>query len=646
MLGFGPFLDGYFDVENQLIDYIRRKAEQYATANEQTKKQISSIDEFVIHKKKVLQHFLDALGGLPEEKNPLKPEITGIIKKDGFRIEKIIFQSLPSFYVTANLYLPDSDTPVPGILFACGHSLEAKAAPVYQKVCLDLVGNGFAVLAVDPIGQGERLQYWRNGKADVPGGIFEHTYAGIQCSLLGMSIARYFCWDLIRALDYICTRKEIDSERLGITGASGGGTQTSYIMLLDDRIKVAVPCVYISSRLAYLGTGQAHDMEQNLFWAILHSPSHDDFLASFAPKPVMVGATESDFFNVEGAVHTVELAREVYSLFGAENNIKLTIVPGVHGYAPELREAAVNWFRKHLMGLKPDFRTSDPEPSDAKELNCTKSGQLLGDFQQAITVHDLIVKELEKIKPDKQFSIEILQNTLGHKKGTGPKYPRVIAKEFVSDRIWREKVFFWSEKNIIVSGLLFKTDNAYADPVLLLLEEGTSEVEEAWELIECLLLSEGRDVFLFDPRGVGAVKSRKVNPSSFPFHFFETDYRLSCDAQMLGTSIVGMQVADVIRGVEYLSEQTGKERIVLAGRGKGALLATLTAPFCKTSQLRVSPLPECFSQIVKKRLYRPERVPILFGPLKQWDITDVYKYLKSKDVEIYQQLIHPLGSML
>lgn len=645
MLGFTPFLDGYHDVENQLIDYLRQKAEKSIAMNESVKNDITNLNEFAVYKKSVLEHFLKALGGLPEDKALLEPKVTGVLHKEGYRIEKIIFQSLPGFYVTCNLYLPTTNTPVPAILFACGHAHEAKAYPVYQKVCLDLVANGFAVLSVDPIGQGERIQYFRNGKEEVTRGIFEHTYAGIQCSLLGMSIARYFCWDLIRALDYVCTREEIDSTRLGMTGNSGGGTQTSYMMLLDDRIKAAAPCTYITSRWAYLGTGQAHDMEQNLFEGISHGPAHDDFLASFAPKPVMVGAVESDFFNLEGAVHTVKLARKAYNLFGAEDNIKLTIAPGTHAYVPELREASVNWFRVHLMGLQPDFRTSDPEPYEPKQLYCTETGQILGDFPQATTVHDLLKSELDREKTKNKFNIELLQKTLGHHKSVEPKYPRVIASDLVADGICREKIFFWSEKDIIVSGLFFCTPDAQRDPVLLLLEEGTAEVETAWELISSLL-AEGRDVFLFDSRGVGAVASRQLNPNSFPFHFFETEYRLSCDAQMLGTSLVGMQVTDVLRGIEYLLERTGKEKIVLAGRGKGALLATFAAPFVKTSQLRISPLPENFSQIVKKRLYRPERVPLLFGPLRQWDLPDLYQYLKEMDVEIYQQIIHPLGTSL
>jgi hypothetical protein len=643
MLKFGPFLDGYHDVENQLFDYLKRKAEEAITRSDCRKDAIQSIEEFTQYRKEVYDHFLRALGGLPI-RTDLNAKVTGVIQEEGYRIEKVIFQSLPGFYVTGNLYLPEADCPVPGIIVASGHAREAKASPVYQQVCLDLVANGFAVLAVDPVGQGERLQYWRDGQEEVPWGTIEHTYAGIKCSLLGMSIARYFCWDLTRALDYLCTRPEVDKDRLGITGNSGGGTQTSYMLLFDERLKAAVPCCYISSRLAYMGTGQAHDMEQNLFGAISHSPGHDDFLASFAPKPVMVGAVESDFFNVEGAVHTVERARRIYRLYNAEDKLQLTVVPGTHGYRPLLREAAVNWFRVHLLGQEPDFRTQDPAAHEPEELYCTKTGQVLGDFPQATTIHDLLVAELED-KPEDRFTPALLEKTLAHPKLKGPKYPRVIANQLVADGITQEKIFFWSERGILVSGLLFRIHEARNDPVLLLLEEGTDAAESSWELIASLL-AEGRDVFLFDPRGIGAVATRRINHGNRLYHFYETEYRLSCDAQMLGTSLVGMQVADVLRGMEYLLERTGKERVVLAGRGKGALLAAFAAPLCQVSQLRLSPLPESFASVINRRLYRPERVPLLFGPLNSWDLPDLYQYLKEQEVDIYQQLISPLGPTL
>ena len=644
MLGFGPFLDGYHDVENQMIDYLRSRAETLIAKRYLKKQRISNIEELNAYREEVLAHFRKALGGLPQSSEPLHAKTTGVILGQGFSVEKVIFQSLPGFYVTCNLYLPQTSAPSPGVIFACGHAREGKAYPVYQKVCLDLVANGFAVLAVDPLSQGERFQYWRKGKEDVTWGIFEHTFAGIKCSLLGMSIARFFCWDLIRALDYLCTRPEIDSTKLGITGNSGGGTQTTYLMLLDDRIKAAVPCTYLTSRFAYLKTGQAHDMEQNLNAAIAHSPAHDDYLALFAPKPVMVGAVESDFFNLEGTVKSVELARKYYQFYHADDNLKLTIAPGTHAYAPALREAAVNWFRVHLLHQSPDFKTQDPIPYDPRELFCTKTGQIIDDFPQARTIHDLLVTELEQRKMG-EFSLEQLKITLGHEKSTEPVYPRIIADEVVADGIHREKIFFWSEPGILISGLYFRNEAATLEPVFLLLEDGTAQVEQAWELINSLL-GEGRDVFLLDPRLKGAVASRPLNNNDYAYNFFGTEYRLSCDAQMLGSSVVGMQVTDVLRGIEYLLARTGKEQVVLAGRDQGALLATLAAPLAPTSQLRLSPLPPSFAQIIKTRIYPLQRAPLLFGPLQHWDLPDLFAELKKQNVMVYQQLHLPLSPPL
>lgn len=642
---FGPFLDGYHDVESQLIDYLRRKAEEAIARRDCEKSNLNSIEDCQRYRQKVREHFLKVIGGLPTSKCELEPQITGVIQGEGYRIEKVIFQSLPGFFVTSNLYLPEGEGPVPGILFACGHSRDAKAYPVYQKVCLDLVANGFAVLAVDPQGQGERLQYWRDGREDVRWGTVEHSYSGIKCSLLGMSIARYFVWDLIRALDYLSSRPEVDSTRLGITGNSGGGTQTSYMMLLDDRLKAAAPCTYITSRKAYLGTGQAHDMEQNTLGAITHGPDHDDFLAAFAPRPAMVGAVDSDFFNVEGAVRSVEKARRVYALYGAEDKLQLEVAPGTHCYHPLLRQAAVNWFRVHLLGLPADFETGDPKTRDPQELYCTESGQVLGDFPEAATIHDIILEELGKVQ-HKDFTPGLLEKTLGLPKLSGPTYPRVIANNEIADGIKREKIFFWSEPGILVSGLLFTPTEPAEDPVLLLLEDGTAETERSWELIASLL-AEKRQVFLFDPRGRGAVSPRVINSiKGQPHHFYETEFRLSCDAQMLGTSLVGLQVADVLRGAEYLRGRAGREKLVLAGRGRGALLAALAAPLTEVSQLRLSQMQPDFAEIVKTRLYPLERVPILFGPLDSWDLPDLYQYLKEREIPIYRQLTAPLGSSL
>lgn len=171
-------------------------------------------------------------------------------------------------------------------------------------------------------------------------------------------------------------------------------------------------------------------------------------------------------------------------------------------------------------------------------------------------------------KPQEGFNLKLLEETLAHLKLEGPKYPRVISRNTIVDGVVGEQIFFWSEQGIIVSGLLFQPNEATEEPVLLLLENGTNgtdETEASWEFIASLL-DEKRAVFVFDPRGIGAVASRHISHHSGRiYHFYETEYRLSCDAQMLGTTLVGMKVRDAIRGVEYLLERTGKEKVMLAG---------------------------------------------------------------------------------
>ena len=193
---------------------------------------------------------LDIIGGLPEEKTPLNPLITGTIRMDGYHIEKLIFESLPGFHVSALVYVPDgAQAHRPAVLVACGHAATGKSYPAYQKICGRLALRGYVVLCWDPVGQGERSQFWDTARAEsrynrICG---EHAVMGNAAYLAGANLARWEVWDGIRALDYLFTRPEVDSTRISITGSSGGGFQTSFIGALDRRIGVVVPSCYISS---------------------------------------------------------------------------------------------------------------------------------------------------------------------------------------------------------------------------------------------------------------------------------------------------------------------------------------------------------------------------------------------------------------
>jgi hypothetical protein len=195
----------------------------------------------------VRQTFLSILGGLPVYSGPLNPRVTGRIEAAKYTIEKIIFESLPGFYVTANLYRPNEPGRYPGILLQAGHTQEGK--PEAQRLAANLALKGFVVLAFDPIGQGEREQTY-DPRVDRPlagWSVPEHIQAGAQNILIGESVARYFIWDAKRAVDYLASRPEVDAERLGAIGCSGGGALTAFIGALDARIKVVGPACFINS---------------------------------------------------------------------------------------------------------------------------------------------------------------------------------------------------------------------------------------------------------------------------------------------------------------------------------------------------------------------------------------------------------------
>ena len=209
--------------------------------------QIRTEAELIRLQRKMQENLLAMLGGLPQERTPLHPRITGTIPMDGFRIEKLIYESLPGVYVTALVYVPeDGKTTHPGILVPAGHSTNGKNH--YQGLCQRLVHHGYVVICWDPVGQGERSQFWdaKNNKSRYNLICAEHAVMGNLAYLAGTNLARWEIWDGIRAVDYLLTRPDVDPQRINITGTSGGGFQVAHIAALDRRIKAAAPSCYIT----------------------------------------------------------------------------------------------------------------------------------------------------------------------------------------------------------------------------------------------------------------------------------------------------------------------------------------------------------------------------------------------------------------
>ena len=227
--------------------YWRRQADQAAKRWQEEYEARKTPAQIASYQARLRGKFLEAIGGLPE-RTPLNAKVTGTVRREGYRVEKVIFESQPKHFVTALLFLPGSEgksPPCPGVLVPCGHSKNGKGSDAYQTMGALLAVSGMAALVVDPIDQGERGQYLGKGGWPEFWGTDAHSLLGIGSTLLGRNTARFEIWDDMRAIDYLQSRPEVDPQRIGCTGNSGGGTQTSYMMALDERIRAAAPSCYL-----------------------------------------------------------------------------------------------------------------------------------------------------------------------------------------------------------------------------------------------------------------------------------------------------------------------------------------------------------------------------------------------------------------
>ena len=510
------------------------------------------------------------------------------------------------------------------------------------------------MLAIDPVGQGERFQYWDPDvpEAEQKWGTREHSYEGLQCTLIGSSVTRYFIWDGMRGIDYLISREEVDAERIGVTGNSGGGTQTTLLMMADPRIHVAVPCCYVTSRETYMKTGQSQDAEQIVFGSIREGLNYDDYLTCFAPKPVRIGAAAYDYFCIEGVYQTYERARQVYRHFKAEEKIGLAVVEATHGFSPGLREACVNWFKHHLNGEEPDFRTGEIPAEVEEDLNCTGSGQVLMDRPSAPTVFDLNLQELERRRlrrpriADKQALEDWVRRmrsevseVLALPQGRGPILPRVISTQEI-DGLLAEKIFFFSEPDVVLTAIGFApSDLREAAPAtLLLLENGTEGIADEEGLIR-KLTSEGRRILVLDVRGIGGVKARSVNPRGVS-EIYGSEFKLNCDAMMMGMSLIGLRVFDVLRGYDYLTSRrdVDAEQIDLHAKGLAALYGFFAGVLEEGLRTLVfEDMLYSYESVVATKDYYCDHRILVHGILEHFDLVDLLPCFEDREY----QLIRP-----
>ncbi|MHC4753035.1 MAG: alpha/beta hydrolase family protein [Planctomycetota bacterium] len=285
------------------------------------------------------------------DKTDLKPVITGKVEHEAFTVEKVHYQSRPGLYVTGNLYIPKGlEKSAPTILYVCGHSAGVKddirygnKAP-YQHHPAWFARHGYVCFIFDTVHRGEiegihhgtyrYKMWWWNSRG--------YTPAGLEA------------WNCIRALDYLETRKEVDKERIGVTGISGGGAYSWWISALDERIKVAVPVAGITDLQNHIIDGCVEGHCDCMFLVHTYRWDYPLVAALVAPRPLLISNSDKDrIFPLDGVMRLHEKVRRIYRLYNAEKNLGLHITEGPHKDTQQTRVHTFSWFNRFLKDEDP-----------------------------------------------------------------------------------------------------------------------------------------------------------------------------------------------------------------------------------------------------------------------------------------------------
>ena len=326
------------------------------------------------HRIKRLRDKLIEKVGLDFERCPLNVIVAETIQMDGYKIEKAIIQSLPGYYVPVNVYVPAKVGHYPAVLISMGHYIEGKHVQENQIMCANLAMRGFIAATYDPVCQGERDMYPERTEQWYKKDIWmveEHMRVGHQSYALGESSARYFIWDGMRVLDYLCSRPDVDPNRIGCTGQSGGGTATYYLAALDDRVKAAVPIQCLTKQGMTFESNGIGDPEQTIFalWDRF-AFDHPDFLWLAFPKPVMVVAGLRDYFFIEGVREINREISSIYRLLGKEEAFRVAEVDSEHYISREVRLQCYNWFERWLKDSEGECNENDITILSQQRLYC------------------------------------------------------------------------------------------------------------------------------------------------------------------------------------------------------------------------------------------------------------------------------------
>ena len=609
--------------------YLMREVHQQFDDREKAfTKALSSGKAMEEYRSKSIERY-HAIAGTFPEKTDLKVKVTGKKNYQGFSVENILFQSIPGRYVTANLYLPDKKIPSPGILVMAGHGMSGKGSA--QKEALVLVQNGFVVMAVDPVGQGERVQLLDEGKAATRGSTTEHTLLNAGANLAGTSVAMIEYWDNHCALEYLETRPEVDKNKLGCIGSSGGGTQTTYMLGLDERIKVAVVCSYVSKRERVLELNGPSDGCQHIPYEGREGLEIGDFLLMFSTKPLLIMSGLYDFVDYVGAQQTFNELKQAYKVLGEEDKVSMFTAESGHGMPKFKREAAAGWFRKWLYQDNNPVQENETVSIPEKDLLVTKSGQVLTDFQDGIST------SLENKLLTEQMAVSRAAFVKNKSSVVKAKVLDLLGIKLSDDKITVEPTGTYKQRSHSIYKYQISRKGEMPVPVIVvypekvaaggrvtlyLNENGKSEILASDRNLETFI-NRGDILVLADLRGFGET----TDPLEFnDTKYWNKEYRNAMISMHIGRPVMGQRVTDILSITDFIASDSKLKdfKINMVANGAYGPAAVHAAYLDKRiSQTEISRSFKSFEEIVKNPMQRDVYSNVLYGVLKYYDLNDL-----------------------
>lgn len=609
-----------------LVDWMNQIAQRQLQRRAKAIGDIHTVAQAQRRKQWVRRQMLGDMGGLPGYKGPLKARVTGQLRASSYTIEKVIYESLPGLYVTANVYRPNQPGRYPAVLLQAGHTQEGK--PEDQLMAANLAMKGFVVLCFDPIGQGEREQTF-SPQLDAPlagWSVPEHIQMGAQAQLIGEGLARYFIWDAIRSLDYLASRADVDASRMGAAGCSGGGALTTFLGGLDPRLKVVIPACYPSSFQTLFATS-GPDVEMLLPRFLASSLDTADFVELSAPTPWLLQSTEHDqyHFSHQGVHLVYEEARKWYALYGAEDKVGFMVGPGWHGMPLVAREAVYQWMIRYLKNGKSDYREQPVEMFTNHQLQVTASGNVENE-PGSRKLYQILRADYEARKRPETVP-ELLAKLRQLKIPTDRSAPKVQILEKSNDAGGeKERIKFESSPGIWLNATLHIPAAPGKKPAVLVLNGGN-----VFHLMPTATIAEhmakaGRVVLEMEPRR----SQMEVHEGPFA-----GDYVTDVQANLIGLNLPAMRAHDILRGVDLLAARPDVDAgsIHAAARGVGGIWLLLAAAAdTRIGKIWIDRTPYSLHAALDHSMAADLWDAVIPGFVLHWDLSDLVKAMGRRQV--------------